>query len=193
VQGTVTAKEYIPWWPGECGVPEHIMGINQSMIPFTLTPTDAYPDITSCDYITNAVAQIGYAEYTFANGIDCDQIGIIHGCNPRPFYISSYGVRLYGREKILVVGVQQEQTFFLSREVSTIGQCLPYHWQNNVWNYFTPGGIWYGALLQTETVVYPGLNRYRVGRIGTSNQGCDSPIGSYFYEDENYIIDMVVS
>ena len=194
VQGYVQYKGYSqPGFP--CVASQATMVINQTMIPFTRTYSpvaDSFPDNTACNYLTNVAARIGYAEYQRSPN-DCNLIG---SCDQRPFYIACYGMQLRGREKELFVNVRFEQTFVRSRNRPTAGQCLPYDWQTQPWNGFTQGGIWVGSLdlFDPFTGNPNGSNdAVRVFAETTYSSSCDSPIGTYFYEDERLIVRMVIS
>jgi hypothetical protein len=189
VQGYVLYKGFSePGFP--CVESEASMFINQTMIPFTSGVADAWPDQTACNYLSNVDARIGYGEY-LRSPDDCNRIG---SCDERPFYIASYGIGLLGREKALLVDVHFEQTFIRSRSRPTIGQCLPYDWRQVLNPGFSRGGISV-VPLSLFTFFNTGTNpfRYRADLYSSDWSACDSPVGTYIYEDDLLVINMVVS
>lgn len=177
-----------------CSESQATMTIDQTMIPFTreYSPFRAFPDTTACNYLTNVGDRIGYAEYQRSPN-DCNLLG---SCDQRPFYIACYGVQLRGPEKELFVNVRFEQTFIRSRNKPTAGQCLPYDWRTEPWNGFTQDGIWFNSLALFDPFTgnpYGSNDAVRVFAQTTYSSACDSPVGTYFYEDDRLLVNMVIS
>lgn len=191
VQGYVQYKGYSD--PSAlCSDSQATMTINQTMIPFTreIYPFRAFPDNTACNYLTNVVERIGYAEYQRSPN-ECNLRG---SCVQKPFYIACYGIQLRGPEKVLFVDVRFEQTFYRSANKPTAGQCLFYDWRLQPGVGFTQDGI--SAIpLNLYNPFYGGNSPYavRVGAQTTYSSACDSPVGTYFYEDDSLLVNMVIS